>query len=139
MCIIFYKIIHQMTKEFTILGYEMEKISIFFGLFLLFWGIVISALSQSDSITSYIPSFFGLPLILFGFLSLRLPNRKKLLMHIVVLFGLIIFLGGLDVLRSFPEVFSNFWGALSKIMLVVTGFIFTYLNIKSFIFARKKT
>ena len=76
MCIIFYKIIHQMTKEFTILGYEMEKISIFFGLFLLFWGIVISALSQSDSITSYIPSFFGLPLILFGFLSLRLPSKK---------------------------------------------------------------
>ena len=139
MCIIFYKIIHQMSKEFTILGYEMEKISIFFGLFLLFWGIVISALSQSDSITSYIPSFFGLPLILFGFLSLRLPNRKKLLMHIVVLFGFIIFLGGLDVLRSFPDIFSNFWGDLSKIMLVVTGFIFTYLNIKSFIFARKKT
>ena len=115
---IFNKIIKQMSKEFTILGYEMEKISIFFGFFLLFWGIVISALSQSDSITSYIPSFFGLPLILFGF---------------------IIFLGGLDVLRSFPNIFSNFWGDLSKIMLVVTGFIFTYLNIKSFIFARKKS
>ena len=134
----FNKIINKMSKEFTILGYEMEKISIFFGFFLLLWGIVISALSQSDSITSYIPSFFGLPLILLGFLSLRLPSRRKLLMHIVVLFGIIIFLGGLDVLRSFPDIFSNFWGDLSKIMLLLTGLIFTYLNIKSFIFARKK-
>ena len=62
---------------------------------------------------------------------------KKLFMHIVVLFGLLIFLGGLDVARSYPEIFFNFWADLSKIMLTVTGLIFTYLNIKSFIYARK--
>jgi hypothetical protein len=94
-------------------------------------------IAQSDSITSYIPSILGLPLILFGYLTLKIPSRKKLFMHLVVLFGLIIFLGGLDVIRSYPGIFSNFWADLSKLMLAVTGFIYTYLNIKSFIYARK--
>ena len=114
----------------------MEKITIIYGFFLVFWGLSVSAASQSDSITSFIPSFLGLPLIIFGFLALMIPVRKKLFMHIIVLFGLLIFLGGLDIARSYPEIFFNFWADLSKIMLSVTGLIFTYLNIRSFIYAR---
>ena len=124
-------------NEFTVFGYGMEKITIIYGFFLVFWGLSVSAASQSDSITSFIPSFLGLPLIIFGFLALMIPVRKKLFMHIIVLFGLLIFLGGLDIARSYPEIFFNFWADLSKIMLTVTGLIFTYLNIKSFIYARK--
>mgnify|MGYP006248269767 FL=1 len=124
-------------NEFTVFGYEMEKVTVAFGFFLVFWGVAVSMIAQSDSITSYIPSILGLPLILFGYLTLKIPSRKKLFMHLVVLFGLIIFLGGLDVIRSYPGIFSNFWADLSKLMLAVTGFIFTYLNIKSFIYARK--
>ena len=124
-------------NEFTVFGYGMEKITIIYGFFLVFWGLSVSAASQSDSITSFIPSFLGLPLSIFGFLALMIPVRKKLFMHIVVLFGLLIFLGGLDIARSYPEIFFNFWADLSKIMLTVTGLIFTYLNIKSFIYARK--
>ena len=124
-------------NEFTVFGYGMEKITIIYGFFLVFWGLSVSAASQSDSITSFIPSFLGLPLIIFGFLALMIPVKKKLFMHIVVLFGLLIFLGGLDIARSYPEIFFNFWADLSKIMLTVTGLIFTYLNIKSFIYARK--
>ena len=123
--------------EFTVLGYEMEKVTVAFGFFLVFWGVAVSMIAQSDSITSYIPSILGLPLILFGYLTLKIPSRKKLFVHLVVLFGLIIFLGGLDVIRSYPGIFSNFWADLSKLMLAVTGFIYTYLNIKSFIYARK--
>ena len=114
----------------------MEKITIIYGFFLVFWGLSVSAASQSDSITSFIPSFLGLPLIIFGFLALMIPVRKKLFMHIVVLFGLLIFLGGLDIARSYPEILFNFWADLSKILLLVTGLIFTYLNIRSFIYAR---
>tara|TARA_B100001057_G_scaffold286788_1_gene286905 strand:- start:807 stop:1196 length:390 start_codon:yes stop_codon:yes gene_type:complete len=124
-------------NEFTVFGYEMEKVTVAFGFFLVFWGVAVSMIAQSDSITSYIPSILGLPLILFGYLTLKIPSRKKLFMHLVVLFGLIIFLGGLDVIRSYPGIFSNFWADLSKLMLAVTGFIYTYLNIKSFIYARK--
>lgn len=124
-------------NEFTVFGYEMEKVTVAFGFFLVFWGVAVSMIAQSDSITSYIPSILGLPLILFGYLTLKIPSRKKLFMHLVVLFGLIIFLGGLDVIRSYPGIFSNFWADLSKLVLAVTGFIYTYLNIKSFIYARK--
>jgi len=124
-------------KEFTFMGLEMEKISIYYGIFLIAWGFVVSLLSQSNSFTSFIPSILGIPILTFGFLTLKFPERKKLFMHIVVIFGLIIALGGADVFRSLANPFANFWADLSKIMLLATGVLFTYLCVKSFIFARK--
>ena len=124
-------------QEFKVFNLEMERISVFYGLFLVAWGLVISFLSQSDSMTSYIPSFLGLPILLFGYLTLKFPERKKLFMHIVVLFGIITFFGGLDITRSLSTLFDSFWADLSKLMLLTTGFVFSYWNIKSFIFVRK--
>ncbi|MEJ6587635.1 MAG: hypothetical protein QNL25_06155 [Pelagibacterales bacterium] len=124
-------------NEYIFAGLTMEKISLIYGLFLILWGAGVSYLSASNSITSYIPSMFGLPILLFAILTLLFPNKKKLLMHIVVTFGLIIFLGGLDFFRSLGDPFENFWADSSKLMMLITGFIFTLLCIKSFIFARK--
>jgi len=124
-------------QEFKIFNLEMERISVIYGLFLIIWGVIISFVSQSGSMTSYIPSFLGLPVLLFGYLSLRFPEKKKIFMHIVVLFGIIIFLGGFDIFRNISTLFENFWADLSKSMLLVSGFIFSYWNIKSFIFIRK--
>ena len=124
-------------KEFTFMGLEMEKISIYYGILLIAWGFVVSLLSQSNSFTSFIPSILGIPILTFGFLTLKFPERKKLFMHIVVIFGLIIALGGADIFRSLANPFANFWADLSKIMLLATGILFTYLCVKSFIFARK--
>ena len=126
-----------MEKEFTFLGKEMEKVSIFYGAFLIFWGFLVSVLSQSSSITSFIPAFFGLPILIFGFLTLKFPAKKKVFMHIAVLFGILAFLGGLDIMRNIGSLFDNLWADLSKLMLLITGFSYTYLCIKSFIFARK--
>ena len=124
-------------NEYIFAGLTMEKISLIYGLFLILWGAGVSYFSASNSITSYIPSMFGLPIMLFAILTLLFPNKKKLLMHIVVTFGLIIFLGGLDFFRSLGNPFENFWADSSKLMMLITGFIFTLLCIKSFIFARK--
>ena len=124
-------------QEFKVFNLEMERISVFYGLFLVSWGVVISFLSQSDSMTSYIPSFLGLPILLFGFLTLKFPEKKKIFMHIVVLLGIFIFFGGLDIIRNLSTLFDSFWADLSKLMLLITGFIFSYWNIKSFIFVRK--
>jgi len=124
-------------QEFKIFNLEIERISVIYGLFLIVWGVIISFVSQSDSMTSYIPSFLGLPVLLFGYLSLRFPEKKKIFMHIVVLFGIIIFLGGFDIFRNISTLFENFWADLSKSMLLISGFIFSYWNIKSFIFIRK--
>ena len=124
-------------NEFKVFNLEMERISVFYGLFLIAWGVFISFISQSDSMTSYIPSFLGIPVLLFGYLTLKFPERKKLFMHIVVLIGIIIFLGGLDIFRNFSTLFDSFWADLSKSMLLISGFVFSYWNIKSFIFIRK--
>ena len=123
--------------HFQFLGLTVEKISIFYGIFLIIFGIFISLVSDSNSLTSYIPTFFGIPIFAFGYLSMRYPEKKKLFMHIIVLIGLIIFLGGLDFLRSYPNFFENLWADLSKLSLLISGLIFTYINIQSFIFIRK--
>ena len=123
--------------NFQFLGLTVEKISIFYGIFLIIFGIFISLVSNSNSLTSYIPTFFGIPIFAFGYLTMRYPEKKKLFMHIIVLIGLIIFLGGLDFLRSYPNFFENLWADISKLSLLISGLIFTYINIQSFIFIRK--
>jgi|MDTC01.3.fsa_nt_gb hypothetical protein len=127
------------SKEFTILGKSMENVSIIYGAFLIMWGFAVSFISDSDSVTSFIPSFFGIPILIFGFLSINYPKKKKLFMHIVVTFGLLVFIGGLDILRNFLKnnLFDNLYADLSKLMMLITGLIFTILCVKSFIFARK--
>ena len=124
-------------KEFLFLGANAEKISVYYGIFLVLWGITISYLSESVSMTSYIPSFLGIPVLVFSLLALNFPNKKKLFMHITATFVVIIFLGGLDIVRGLSNLFENFWADLSKLMLLSTGLLMTVLNIKSFIFARK--
>ena len=129
----------QNINEFKVLGMTMEKLSIVYGLILIFWGVLISLISGSNSFTSYIPSILGLPILVFAFLSIKFVNKKKMFMHIVVLFGLIIFLGGLDIIRSFltGSAFENYWADTSKLMMLLSGFFFTYQCIRSFIHARK--
>ena len=130
---------NQNTPEFKVAGLTMEKLSIYYGSFLILWGVIISLISGSGSMTSYIPSFLGVPILIFSYLSIKFVSKKKMFMHIVVLFGLIIFLGGLDFIRSLitGNAFNNFYADLSKIMMLLTGLFFTYQCIKSFIHARK--
>ena len=60
-------------------------------------------------------------------------------MHIVVLIGMIIFLGGLDIIRGLTQgnIFTNIWASSSKLMMMISGLVFTILCIKSFIYNRK--
>ena len=126
-------------KEFLVLNKPIEKFSVFYGFFLLIWGFVISFISESTSFTSLIPSLLALPIIIFSFLAIKFPTKKKLFMHIVVIFGLLIFFGGLDFIRSIINgyAFNNLWADISKLMMLLTGFYFTFQCIKSFIHARK--
>ena len=126
-------------KEFKVLNLSIEKISLYYGLFLITWGVIVSLLSESSSVTSYIPSFLGLLLSFFSYLAIRFSPKKKLFMHIVVMIGLIIFFGGLDIIRSLlnGNVFENFWADASKTMMLLTGLYFLIQCIRSFIFARK--
>ncbi len=125
--------------EFKILGMSIENLSIIYGILLICWGIIISFISGSDSLTSFIPSFLGFPIFIFSYLSVKFINKRKFFMHIVVLLGLMIFIGGLDFIRTIitGNVFANFWADISKLMMLVTGLFFTIQCIRSFIHARR--
>ena len=126
-------------KEYKFAGLNMQSISILYGIFLILWGLLVNYISSSSSYTSLIPSIMGLAILFFSLLAVLFPTKIKIMMHIVVLFGLLITLGGLDVFRSiFSANFLNlFWADLSKIMMLITGTVFTFLCIQSFRFARK--
>ena len=128
-----------LNKEFKVLNITIEKLSLYYGFFLIAWGIIVSFVSGSSSATSYIPSFLGFPLVIFSYLAIKFSSKKKLFMHIVVIFGLVIFLGGLDVIRSLigGYAFENFWADVSKTMMLLTGLYFLIQCVRSFIFARK--
>ena len=124
---------------FKVYGMTIEKFSIIYGLFLILFGILVSFISNSTSLTSYIPSFLGLPILLFSSLAIKFNHKKKLFMHIVVIFGLLIFFGGFDFMRSLinGNVFQNFWPDVSKLIMLLSGTLFNFQCIKSFIYARK--
>ena len=126
-------------KEFKFIGLNMQSISILYGILLILWGLLVNYVSSSSSYTSLIPSIMGLPILFFSFLAVLFPTKIKIMMHIVVLFGLLIALGGLDVSRSFfsGNFLNLFWADLSKIMMLITGILFTFLCIQSFRFARR--
>ena len=125
--------------EFRAFGLKIENFSILYGTLLILWGLAVSFFSNSQSFTSYIPSILGLPILVFSYLSIKFTGKKKFFMHLVVLFGLITFLGGLDFLRSLfsGNLFDNVWADLSKMIMFITGIIFLYYCIKSFLHARK--
>ena len=129
-----------MKKKFTFLGKNIEFISIYYGIFLFFWGLLVTFVSDSQSITSLIPSLLGFLIFVLSYLAIKFPNKKKQLMHIVATIGLLIFIGGLDFLRTLKNIenlFINFWIDSSKLMMIITGLFFLILCFQSFIYARK--
>ena len=123
------------TQDFRVFSLSIEFLTTLYGLFMVIWGISISLISGSSSITSMIPAFIGVPLAFIGFISMIKPTLRKALMHIAVVIGIIAFLGGLDFFRG---MFDNYYAGLSKLMLLITGFIYVYFCVQSFIFVRRQ-
>ena len=123
------------TQDFRVFSLSIEFLTTLYGLFMVIWGISISLISGSSSITSMIPAFIGVPLAFIGFISMIKPTFRKALMHIAVVIGIIAFLGGLDFFRG---MFTNYYAGLSKLMLLITGFFYVYFCVQSFIFVRRQ-
>ena len=122
-------------EDFRVLSLSIEFLTTLYGLFMIVWAFSISFIADSSSLTSMIPAFIGLPLVFIGIISTIKPTFRKALMHIAVLIGAIAFLGGLDFFRS---MFSNYYAGLSKLMLMITGFVYIYFCVQSFIFVRRQ-
>ena len=125
----------QNIQDFRVFSLSIEFLTTLYGLFMVIWGISISLISGSSSITSMIPAFIGVPLAFIGFISMIKPTFRKALMHIAVVIGIIAFLGGLDFFRG---MFTNYYAGLSKLMLLITGFVYVYFCVQSFIFVRRQ-
>ena len=123
------------TQDFRVFSLSIEFLTTLYGLFMVIWGISISLISGSSSITSMIPAFIGVPLAFIGFISMIKPTFRKALMHIAVVIGIIAFLGGLDFFRG---MFTNYYVGLSKLMLLITGFVYVYFCVQSFMFVRRQ-
>ena len=123
------------TQDFRVFSLSIEFLTTLYGLFMVIWGISISLISESSSITSMIPAFIGVPLAFIGVISMIKPTFRKALMHIAVVIGIIAFLGGLDFFRG---MFNNYYAGLSKLMLLITGFVYVYVCVQSFIFVRRQ-
>ena len=106
-----------------------------YGAMLVLWGIAVSILSESDSITSYFPSMLGAPILLSGVLAIRNPEMRKLWMHVAVTFGLLCALGGTRFFMVMSDGLD--YASSSMLMLLVTGSAYTFLCVRSFIEARK--
>ena len=106
-----------------------------YGAMLVLWGIAVSILSESDSITSYFPSILGAPILLSGILATRNPEARKFWMHIAVSFGLLCALGGTRFFMVMSDGLD--YASSSMLMLLVTGSAYTFLCVRSFIEARK--
>ena len=123
------------TEDFKVFSLSIEFLTTLYGLFMVIWAFSVSFVSESSSLTSMIPAFIGLPLVFIGIISTIKPTFRKALMHIAVLIGAIAFLGGLDFFRN---MFSNYYAGLSKLMLMITGFVYIYFCVQSFIFVRRQ-
>ena len=123
-------------QSYTVAGQTIPMITIGYGAFLALWGIVTSLISGSDSITSYAPTIAGIPLLITGILATKIPEKRKLWMHIAATFGLICALGGTRFFMVMGDGINYASG--SMLMLFLTGLIYTYFCVQSFIWARKQ-
>ena len=124
-----------MSEQFTVSGQSIPNITTGYGAFLVVWGVVISLVSGSESITSYFPSLLGLPLLISGVLANKIPEKRKLWMHIAATFGLLSAIGGTRFFMVMSDGINYASG--SMLMLLITGSIYTYICVQSFIHARK--
>ena len=124
-----------MSEQFTVAGQSIPTITTGYGGFLVLWGIVITQISGSESLTSYALSALGLPLLISGIMSNKFPEKRKLWMHIAATFGLLCALGGTRFFMVMSDGLNYASG--SQLMLLITGSVYTYICVQSFIHARK--
>jgi hypothetical protein len=113
----------------------MPNLTLGYGMFLILWGVAVSVLSESDSVTSYFPSFLGAPIAVSGWMAKSNPDRRKDWMHVAVVVGLLCALGGTRFFMVMGDGLDYASG--SMLMLLLTGSGYTFLCVRSFIAARK--
>ncbi|MGB1488157.1 MAG: hypothetical protein ACPH9F_04815 [Candidatus Poseidoniaceae archaeon] len=114
---------------------SMPNLTTVYGIFLILWGLIVTAISEAQSISSFAPALFGLPLLISGEMAKTPGASRKLWMHVAVTFGLLAALGGTRFFMVMSDGLN--YATTSMLMLFGTGSIYTFLCVRSFIEARK--
>ncbi len=123
----------------------MPRLSIIFGLILLFIGRVGYVAAETNSVTAMIPDLFGLGLIILGVAAVGVGDRVRMhVMHGAVTIALV----GAAVAgyRGVPGVWAYLNGARGRSCLEITMqlamtlacVLFVVLAVRSFVQARRK-
>ena len=113
----------------------LPNLTTIYGILLTLWGLIVKGISESQSISSFAPALFGLPLLVSGEMAKTPGASRKLWMHVAVTFGLLAALGGTRFFMVMSDGLN--YASSSMLMLLVTGSIYTFLCVRSFIEARK--
>ena len=113
----------------------LPNLTTIYGILLTLWGLIVTGISESQSISSFAPALFGLPLLVSGEMAKTPGASRKLWMHVAVTFGLLAALGGTRFFMVMSDGLD--YASTSMLMLLVTGSAYTFLCVRSFIEARK--
>ena len=113
----------------------LPNLTTIYGILLTLWGLIVTGISESQSISSFAPALFGLPLLISGEMAKTPGASRKLWMHVAVTFGLLAALGGTRFFMVMSDGLD--YASTSMLMLLVTGSAYTFLCVRSFIEARK--
>lgn len=111
----------------------MAKQTMISGALLMILGGVVTVLSESDSITSLIPSFIGAVLVALGLLAQRKPDLSHHMMHGAAAVALLAVLGSLGSLIGRG---SGGWALFSQLVTVVICGALLFAAVQSFRAAR---
>ena len=126
-----------MADEYKPMGVTMPNLTIGYGMLLIVWGITVSFLSDTASITSYIPTIVGIPMAVSGIMAKMQPEKKKLWIHVAIVIGALCALGGTQFFRVMSKDDVTNYAKTSMLMLFITGLVYTYLCVQSFKHARR--
>lgn len=114
----------------------MSAKTIGLGGLLIALGVVVSIMSESGSVTSYIPSFIGLVFLILGVIAAVREDLRKHIMHAAAVVALIAILGSVGSMISRWDGDDGYWAEASQIITVVLCGGFLIAAIGSFKAAR---
>ena len=112
----------------------LPNLTTVYGMALLLWGLIVTAVSESQSISSFAPAFLGLPLLVSGEMVKTPEADRKLWMYIATTFGILGSLGGIGFFIVMGDGLN--YTSSSMLMMFVTGSAYTAVCVRWFTAAK---
>ncbi len=108
------------------------------GVLLCAIGFGAGMLSESTSLTRFIPLLFGVPILLCGVVALANAKFRKHAVHVALVFALIALLGSAGKIPDTVRSDGSALALASQVLMLIVSAGYIALGIKSFVNARAK-